>query len=109
MVNALETYNTDRGNREALTAARRARLSVAEQGMGLAMPGRGVSAPVHLPDALTAQQQHALDALGQPTFSPGNGMCFISCAIYFHCHYFYSVIISTFDVYVYHFSSRSRW
>ena len=52
-------------------AVRQQRLGAAEQGMGLAMPGRGVQAPT-LGFELDPFQVQALDELGQNTVSPFN-------------------------------------
>ena len=52
-------------------AVRQQRLGAMEQGMGLAMPGRGVQAPT-LGFELDSFQVQALDELGQNTVSPFN-------------------------------------
>ena len=52
-------------------AVRQKRLGAVEQGMGLAMPGRGVQAPT-LGFELDPFQVQALDELGQNTVSPFN-------------------------------------
>ena len=53
-------------------AERQQRLGAAEQGTGLAMPGRGVQAPRFLGFELDPFQVQALDELGQNTMSPNN-------------------------------------
>ena len=61
------THDEARSNKEAHCA----RLTAAEQSMGLRQQGRGMTAPNHLPFDLTDGQHRALEGLDQQTISPG--------------------------------------